>query len=376
MEMFSFTKKVLIALLLAGLVMLVPGPGKLQASKNNLSVTSTTTPTTPTVTSTSTFTPTLHGRPVDIYFNERLVSWGDALPFIQSAPPYRTMVPIRFFSETIGAEVSWNQTEKEVTVKLDATFTYDHVAREVKLRVGSDQAQVTLGDKVKTVVLDASVYQETEYPWRTFAPLRFITEGLGGEVRWAGVGSPSLIFPKKILSQDEVCIVYFFPVREEDYLIVPGVRYGKYELRWSIEQMRQELPQLREVYSDETQSNYGYDWDKERYIGCMVKPGKGIIGIGEGLNWPRDEYGRPIMPTPTSVSKYKVVFDGTTVSVGQRIKVEDLTSIGGYTLHVTENRSVSGDFCGLFISGLGLAMETLPDRVTVGTITILLNSSP
>ena len=370
--MFRSIRKVLIALLLAGLVMLVVEPWtvqtSVQASKDNTATL------TSNVTTTPTFTPTLHGRPVDIYFNDRPVTWGDALPFIQPAPPYRTMVPIRFFSETIGAEVSWNQTEKEVTVKLDAAFTYDHVAREVKLWVGSDQAQVTLGDKVKTVVLDASVYQETEYPWRTFAPLRFITEGLGGEVRWAGVGSPSLIFPKKILSQDEVCITYFFPVREEDYLIVPGVRYGKYELRWSIEQMRQELPQLREVYSDETQTNYWYEWDKERHIGCAVKPGKGIICIGEGLNWPTDEYGRPIMPTPISVSKYKVVLDdGTTVSVGQKIKVRDMTStIGGYVLHIIERRSVSGEFLGLNMEAPGLGITTLPDSATVESISVLL----
>jgi len=332
-------KKVLIALLLAGLVMFVVEPWtvqtSVQASKDNTATL------TSNVTTTPTFTPTLHGRPVDIYFNDRPVTWGDALPFIQPAPPYRTMVPIRFFSETIGAEVSWNQTEKEVTVKLDAAFTYDHVAREVKLWVGSDQAQVTLGDKVKTVVLDASVYQETEYPWRTFAPLRFITEGLGGEVRWAGVGSPSLIFPKKILSQDEVCITYFFPVREEDYLIVPGERYGRFELRWSAQQMIKEAKATL-IYEDDSRRNYVGD-----AVGFVVFPGKGVSELGEEYH--------------DGTSPYHIV-EG--ISVGSHFDVNNppAPTINGVPFTVKELRYVNGEFAEWSVDVPGLTIRVSPDK--------------
>jgi hypothetical protein len=262
------------------------------------------TTTTPSTT-TPTFTPTLHGRSVDIYFNDRLATWGDALPFIQSVPPSRTMVPIRFFAESIDAEVSWDGVNKEVTVKVDATLTYDHLARQVKMRVGSDQAQVTVGNVVKTVVLDTSIWQESDYPWRTFAPLRFVSEGLGCKVSWTGAGETSQIFsshgadrPGRRLTQDEVCIVFFFPVREEDYIIVPGVRFGRLELRWSAEQVAAEAGlkhfvwfELVKTYqgpddgltlSDSDTPGVGPIGTPMGVLTCLVHSGKGIMKLQQG----------------------------------------------------------------------------------------------
>lgn len=282
-------------------------------------------------------TPTLYGRSVDIYFNDRLAIWGDALPFVQSEPPYRTMVPIRFFSESIGAQVSWDEVNKEVTVAIDATLTYDHMARQVKLKVGSDQAKVIVGNDEKIVVLDTSIWQESEYPWRTFAPLRFVSEGLAGKVTWGGVGGESNIFPDQILEQDEVCIIYFFPVQEEDYLIVPGERYGKYELRWSLAQLKDEL-NLRMTYEGEGQQNW-HAVDENKPDVC-IEFGKGVFFIGQAYK---------------ESSSYQ-----TTEGLSLGGKITSNTYIGGNAPVVQEVQSASRELMGYTLVYPGFKIWTTP----------------
>jgi len=183
--------------------------------------------------------PALHGRPVDIYFNGKPLVWGDAIPFIQDEAPGRTMIPARFFSEMIGADVLWLPDTHQVVVNMPAPSAFDNQFRQVILQVGTSTAVVQLGtnDKNKTeVILDASVWQEPESPWRTYVPLRFVTECLGGIVGWTPKGESSKIYPNQALENDEVTTVYFLPEKENDYLIVPGERIGKYRLDWPIEQ--------------------------------------------------------------------------------------------------------------------------------------------
>ncbi|MGC8944253.1 MAG: stalk domain-containing protein, partial [Minisyncoccia bacterium] len=71
------------------------------------------------------FTPTLHGNPVDVYFNDFLITdWGDALPYIDLQSG-RTMIPLRFYSEKIGCKVSWEQKTKKITINYPGDKGYD-----------------------------------------------------------------------------------------------------------------------------------------------------------------------------------------------------------------------------------------------------------
>lgn len=77
------------------------------------------------------------------------------------------MVPLRFISESLGAEVAWNQATSTATITLSGK-----------------KIQITLGSKTvivngKTTGLDAPA----EYKQgRTFVPLRMISEALGKKV--------------------------------------------------------------------------------------------------------------------------------------------------------------------------------------------------
>ena len=86
----------------------------------------------------------------------------DCAPYIDKNN--RTMVPLRFISEALNANVSWNSDNKEVTINAnDTTAT---------LKIGSNQ--ITVNDKVKTIDSVAVIINN-----RTMIPLRAISETLG-----------------------------------------------------------------------------------------------------------------------------------------------------------------------------------------------------
>jgi hypothetical protein len=57
----------------------------------------------------------------------------DAMPFVKSKVN-RTLVPVRFVSEALGARLEWQATTRQVIITDDGT--------EIILRAGSDQALV------------------------------------------------------------------------------------------------------------------------------------------------------------------------------------------------------------------------------------------
>jgi hypothetical protein len=100
------------------------------------------------------------------------VVWVNGYPRDLDAPAYfgtpgRMMVPLRFISETVGAEVLWNPVTQRITIRGDWTT--------IVLTVGSRTAFVN-GVAVR---LDAPA---VVLNGRAFVPLRFICEALGAQV--------------------------------------------------------------------------------------------------------------------------------------------------------------------------------------------------
>lgn len=90
----------------------------------------------------------------------------DVAPFIQNS---RTMVPLRFVAEALGAKVEWAPNTRTVTVR--------YLEKVVVLPVDSTVAHVN----GTTVVLNVPA---TIVNGRTFVPLRFVAEALGAIVLW------------------------------------------------------------------------------------------------------------------------------------------------------------------------------------------------
>ena len=99
-----------------------------------------------------------------VVFGKTVVN--DVAPVIVNG---RTMLPIRFIAEALGAAVDWNDTEKKVTIKSDD--------KEIVIYIGSDTAYVDgVAEK-----LDVEAFIKDS---RTYMPLRFISENLGADVQW------------------------------------------------------------------------------------------------------------------------------------------------------------------------------------------------
>jgi hypothetical protein len=100
----------------------------------------------------------------------------DGKPYTLDARPYinaeagRTLVPVRFISEALNAEVAWDPITRQVTIK--------DTGKDIALTIGSREVKV---NGVSQTIDCAPVISPSG---RTFVPLRFIIETLEAEVKY------------------------------------------------------------------------------------------------------------------------------------------------------------------------------------------------
>ena len=114
------------------------------------------------------------GQKIAWVFDEYVVN--DVAPEINNE---RTMLPIRFVAEALGAAVTWNEAEQKVTITEDDLV--------IEIFIGQPFATVN----GKPVQLDAPAYIAND---RTYLPLRFVAENLGATVEWNAADSSVTIF--------------------------------------------------------------------------------------------------------------------------------------------------------------------------------------
>jgi len=108
----------------------------------------------------------------------------DSPPVIKNS---RTLLPIRAVVEALGGSVSWDATERKVTVSLGSTT--------IELWIGKNTAKVndvdTPIDSTNSKVVPEIIKE------RTMLPLRFVTENLGCDVQWDGTTKTiTITYPK------------------------------------------------------------------------------------------------------------------------------------------------------------------------------------
>lgn len=113
---------------------------------------------------------------VKIKLNGFPMNSGAGAPFVNYEG--RTMVPLRAFAETVGYEVGWNDSTKEITLKHKTG-----IGNIVIFQIGSYDYKV----KFSEIGTGAGKNMDTcpiIYGERTYIPLRYAAEALGYKVDW------------------------------------------------------------------------------------------------------------------------------------------------------------------------------------------------
>jgi len=106
-------------------------------------------------------------RPISIEFDGRVIT-GDVSPIIAGG---RTLVPMRFIFETLGADVFWDSATRTVSGR--------KAGKVISMVVGSGTA--TVDGRSVTLEQPAQISNG-----RTLVPLRFVSQALGAQVEWDG----------------------------------------------------------------------------------------------------------------------------------------------------------------------------------------------
>lgn len=103
---------------------------------------------------------------ITVFVDGRQVNFPDAKPYIKNG---RTLVPVRFVSEEMGAKVTWDNRNREVLIEKNG--------KKILLKIASKNVYVNGVKKVIDVPAELK-------NGRTMVPLRFINEAFGANVYW------------------------------------------------------------------------------------------------------------------------------------------------------------------------------------------------
>jgi len=106
----------------------------------------------------------------NMYVNGKLVVL-DSAPIIRND---RTLLPIRFVAEALGAQVGWDDTTKKVTIQDSNTKIEMWINKPTAIVNGKAVYIDPANHNVVPIIVNA----------RTMLPVRFVAESLGAQVEW------------------------------------------------------------------------------------------------------------------------------------------------------------------------------------------------
>ena len=104
---------------------------------------------------------------VSVTVDGNKVVFPDAKPFIDENG--RTLIPVRFVTEDLGATVEWNAQDREVYITKDGV--------NIMIRIG--QEMILVNGRTKAMDTKAIIKED-----RTYVPIRYVAEELGATVGW------------------------------------------------------------------------------------------------------------------------------------------------------------------------------------------------
>ena len=155
-----------------------------------------------------------------VKYNGEAVVFPDAQPFIDEND--RTLIPVRFVAETMGAEVSWDQEAQTAVIEQEGV--------KILVPIGSDTLSVAQEDGNSTVQMDtAAIIRED----RTYVPIRFVAETLGAWVSYSDLFTTVQIY-RDVLTPDEITRLHsYYDMTWEEFQTSEGEgNHGSTDADW------------------------------------------------------------------------------------------------------------------------------------------------
>lgn len=140
---------------------------------------------------------------IKVVVNNELVSFPDAKPFTDENN--RTLIPVRFVSEAMGADVSWDQDTQTARIANDEII--------VEITVGKKELRVTHGTETAVVTMDTKAINRDG---RIFVPIRFVAEALGAYVDWSNLYNTVEIILSDVMTREEIQRLRSYPLFEKN----------------------------------------------------------------------------------------------------------------------------------------------------------------
>jgi len=198
--------------------------------------------------------------------NGQVVTFPDTQPYIDANG--RTMIPVRMVTETLGAEVDWEQKTRTASVSKNGITVY--------IPIGSETLTVNDNGTKYTVKMDTKAVNKDG---RTCVPIRFVAEALGAYVDYSEKYRTVGIY------QDEFTAEQIETLRSYPYSYTSTVRYANLVKEYDAEKMKSYYGEYYLMYpyfenSFETAHEYLYhkteNASKYAYT-KMKKTGKEIL---------------------------------------------------------------------------------------------------
>ena len=158
---------------------------------------------------------------ITVKVNGTPVTFPDVKPYTDRND--RTLVPIRFIADNLGAETSWNEEKQTATIK-KGDKTIDICIRCKKIFVNGKQVKTdSIGEKKDDI--------------RTMVPLRFISEMFGAKVGWDAktltVTIDTDVKPEVPQAEKEI-LKSELPKELADYMSIKHKCYNGAGIKWDV----------------------------------------------------------------------------------------------------------------------------------------------
>ncbi len=208
---------------------------------------------------------------VTVELDGNLVYFPDAQPFIDTRD--RTLVPIRFVSEAMGAKVDWVEDTRTVIINKDKDT--------IKYTIGDLKAY--LNDEM--CVFDSYGILKED---RTFVPLRFISEMLSCTVDWSDAARKvAIAMPGTAVKFPKPKLTVHYPESESDkrLLWITIDNYRDFERECPYYEFKIEFMNPKELNTfeqDEGEINGWQKYNRNEFV-SLTKTGNTVVTVSRAF---------------------------------------------------------------------------------------------